>query len=209
MIDVALSGKLKKTISDYLLHIKSPVRLLLFTSGKYPKAEKQTESALREIVSLNKKLSLEKYQTGSAEARKYGVNAGPAIVIDGKQKGRIRFFGFPSGYMFPIFLMDIFEASGGKQRINPEAARRAKAIKKKTVIEVFEMPSSLNAPVSVKVAHDLAMVNENVTADMVDAFLFPEMIKRYKIRDIPATVINGKLAFTGVRTIHQLLKRTG
>ncbi len=196
-------------ISKSLSKLKGNVKLLLFTSGKYKKVEKQVEAALEEIVLLNKKLSLKKYDAGSKKAKMEGIETGPVILIEGKQKGEIRFFGFPSGYQFPIFIMDVLEASGAKQNINPKIAKRAKGIKKKTRIQVFEMPACTRSPIAVKVAHDIAMINENVTADMVDAFLFPELIKKYKIRHTPATVINGKLAFTGVRTLDQLVKQIG
>jgi len=203
---MALSSTLQKTISDYLSKMKGPVKLLFFASGRYPKAEREIADALAEMASLSKKLSLEKYRVGSAEAKKYEVDRGPAIVVAGKQKGKVRFFGFPSGYQFPIFLMDILEASGVGQRINPKAVKKAKGLRKKTRIEVFEISASVDSPVAVKLAHDIAMMNENVTADMVDAFLFPELVKKYRIRETPATVINGKPAFTGVRSIHQLLR---
>lgn len=204
---MALSKKLKKTISGSLSELKKPVRILLFTSGRYPKVEKEIEMAMNEIVSLNGKLSLEKYKVDSRKAKSEGITNGPVIMIDGEQKGKIRFFGFPSGYQFPIFIMDVLEASGARQKINPKVAKQAKAIKKKTRIQVFEMPACTYSPIAVKVAHDIAIINENVTADMVDAFLFPELIKKYGIRETPATVINGKLAFTGVRTLHQLVKK--
>jgi alkyl hydroperoxide reductase subunit AhpF len=197
---MALSKNLKKMVSDSLSGLKSPVKILFFTSGKYPKVEKEIESVINDMVSLNKKLSLEKYSIGSKKAKSEGITRGPVLSLKGKQKGNVRFFGFPSGYQFPVFLADLLESSGAKKV-------KAKKVSKKTEIRVFEMPACAYSPVAVKVAHNIAMANKKVTADMVDALLFPELITKYKIRKIPATVINGKLAFTGVRTSDQLVKQ--
>lgn len=203
---MALSRKLKKKISDSFSKIKSPVEVMFFVSGKYPRVEKQMETALKEILSLNKKLKLSKYKVNSAQAGKYEVKKGPAIVIHGKERGKVRFFGFPSGYLFPIFVLDILEASGVKQKVGELSAIKAKRNpKKKTNIEVFAMPSENYSPIAVKVAHDVALLNPNVTADAIDALLFPELVRKYGINEMPTTVINGKRKIFGVIPFHRLV----
>ncbi|NYZ77736.1 hypothetical protein H0O02_05495, partial [Candidatus Micrarchaeota archaeon] len=102
-----LGKKLEKELAASLSKIASPVEILLFTSGRYPKAEAEMEAALRDISSLSRKLSLKKYGLDSSEAKREDVKRGPAIVLRGRAKGRVRFFGFPSGYQFPVFIMDI------------------------------------------------------------------------------------------------------
>ncbi len=46
-------------------------------------------------------------------------------------------------------------------------------------------------------AHKLAMVNEHITADVVEATEFPEMSQRYQIYGVPKTVINDRVSFEG------------
>lgn len=207
---LALSKKMKKQVSGSFSKIKSPVEVLLFTSGKYPRVETQTEAAMKEILSLSKKLKFKKYKISSSQARKYGIGKAPAIVLNGKEKGKIRFFGFPSGYLFPIFVMDILQASGVKQKIAPESAKKAEtAPKKKTKIEVFVMPNDSRSSIAAKIAHDMGMLNKNVTADVIDTLLFPEMVRKYRIRKIPTTVINGRKKMFGVIPFSRLVEMLG
>jgi predicted DsbA family dithiol-disulfide isomerase len=42
----------------------------------------------------------------------------------------------------------------------------------------------------VLLAHKLAMVSENITADMVEAMEFPELANQYDVYGVPRTVIN-------------------
>lgn len=205
-----LGKKLEKQIAAALSKMESPVELLLFTSGRYPKVEAEMEAALRDISSLSRKLSLKKYGLDSNEAKKEDVRRGPAIVLRGKAKGRIRFFGFPSGYQFPVFIMDIVDVSGAKGEVKREIAKKAmETPKTRTLLEVFEIPSCSYSPIAVKAAHDIAIFNPNVTADMVDILLFPELVRKYKIRETPTTVINGKAKIAGIMPLSKLLIALG
>jgi alkyl hydroperoxide reductase subunit F len=52
-------------------------------------------------------------------------------------------------------------------------------------------------PRMVRLAHQLAFVNEHIRADMVDAAEFPTLVERYHVHGVPRTVINGRPAFEG------------
>jgi predicted DsbA family dithiol-disulfide isomerase len=41
------------------------------------------------------------------------------------------------------------------------------------------------------------MLNEHVTADVVEASEFPELAQRYQIYGVPKTVINDRVSFEG------------
>ena len=46
-------------------------------------------------------------------------------------------------------------------------------------------------------AHALAMVNPNVTAEVVEAEEFPDLARRYRVMSVPKTVINDAAEFVG------------
>jgi len=46
-------------------------------------------------------------------------------------------------------------------------------------------------------AHKLAVANEHVTADVVEASEFPEMAQKYQIYGVPKIVINDVASFEG------------
>ena len=48
-----------------------------------------------------------------------------------------------------------------------------------------------------RLAHKLAILNDHVTADVVEASEFPELAQRYQIYGVPKTVINDRVSFEG------------
>ena len=46
-------------------------------------------------------------------------------------------------------------------------------------------------------AHQFAMENENITADMVEAIEFPHLSQRYGVMGVPKTMANGMAVAEG------------
>jgi predicted DsbA family dithiol-disulfide isomerase len=46
-------------------------------------------------------------------------------------------------------------------------------------------------------AHQLAIENEHVTADVIEAQEFPDLARRYGVRGVPKIVINDRVEFVG------------
>ena len=57
-----------------------------------------------------------------------------------------------------------------------------------------------------RLAHQLAILDAHVTADAVDARLFPELTRRYQIYATPALVINGREPIFGFLTATELMQ---
>lgn len=43
-----------------------------------------------------------------------------------------------------------------------------------------------------RLAHQFAMENDLIRADMVEATEFPDLVQRYQVRGVPRTVVNDK-----------------
>ncbi len=56
-------------------------------------------------------------------------------------------------------------------------------------------------------AHRLAMVNDQITADMVEATEFPHLAVRYNVRGVPRTIISEKHAIEGALPENQFVKK--
>lgn len=46
-------------------------------------------------------------------------------------------------------------------------------------------------------AHKLAVENEHITADVIEASEFMDLSQRYQVHGVPKTVINDRVEFTG------------
>ena len=55
-------------------------------------------------------------------------------------------------------------------------------------------------------AQKLAMENENVVADVVEATEFPEMSQKYRVMSVPKIVVNEKTQFVGALPEDRFLK---
>ncbi len=55
-------------------------------------------------------------------------------------------------------------------------------------------------------AQKLAMDNENVTADVVEASEFPELSQKYRVMSVPKIVVNEKTQFVGAMPEERYLK---
>jgi predicted DsbA family dithiol-disulfide isomerase len=54
-------------------------------------------------------------------------------------------------------------------------------------------------------AHKCAVESPFVTADVIEAGEFPDMVQRYRISGVPKTVVNDTIEFTGARSAEVLL----
>jgi predicted DsbA family dithiol-disulfide isomerase len=59
-------------------------------------------------------------------------------------------------------------------------------------------------------AHKLAVENEHITADVVEASEFMDLTQRYRVQGVPKTIINDSIEFTGAlpepRFVQQVLQ---
>jgi predicted DsbA family dithiol-disulfide isomerase len=59
-------------------------------------------------------------------------------------------------------------------------------------------------------AHQLAIENEHITADVVEVSEFIDMAQLYRVQGVPKTVVNDRVEFTGAlpepRFVQQVLQ---
>jgi glutaredoxin-like protein len=136
-------------------------------------------------------LRYNKCDINSEKAKKFKIERHPAIVVEGQSKGLIRFYGIPSGYEFGSLIESIImsgKTSGSD--LDPELVEEIQAIDKPLHLQVFVTPTCPYCPTAVLNAFKLAMLNENITADMVEATEFQELSMKYQVQGVPKTVIN-------------------
>jgi glutaredoxin-like protein len=155
---------------------------------------------LEELVALDERLALEVHDfAAEAElASEMGIDRIPATVVRGADgNGRVRLLGVPSGYEFSTLLEDILDAGAGEAAPPPAGAAELADLDQDVRIQVFVTPTCPYCPTAVLMAHQLARVNERITADMVMAGEFPDLAQRYGVMAVPKTVINGTHVFEG------------
>jgi len=75
-------------------------------------------------------------------AREYAIDRLPAFVITADSvKGRIRYFGLPSGYEFSVLLGSLLDASQGKSELSAASVETLGSVENNLHIQVFVTPT--------------------------------------------------------------------
>ena len=180
--------------------LKDPVGVRLFTQYPSPIAVPgrecpscpQTRQLIEELTDLSPKLNLEivDFYGEPAVAQENGVTRIPAIVLGTESGSRVRFVGAPIGYELSTIIEDIMTISKKTSPLRMQSRKQLRAVKRPVHLQVFVTPSSLNCPPMARLAHALAMENENISADVIQAEEFPALARQYNVRTIPLTMIN-------------------
>jgi len=132
--------------------LSGDVRLIYFTERESPlfipgqecETCKDTRLLLEEIAGLSEKIHLEVHDfvADSELAREHGIDRIPALVLsaDGV-KGKVRYFGMPSGYEFSVLLGSLLDVSQGKSALAEETVEVLNGLDKDLHIQVFVTPT--------------------------------------------------------------------
>jgi alkyl hydroperoxide reductase subunit AhpF len=103
----------------------------------------QTEELLEEVASLSEKLKLTVHEISSAKEQAFalGINRVPAFIFKGASRGRVRFFGIPSGYEFSALIADLVDVSNGTTDLAQETREYLSALTEDVNIKVFTTPT--------------------------------------------------------------------
>ncbi len=204
-----LKEKDRQEIKKRFEELKGNVRLLFFTQEIECQFCKETGQLLRELVELSDKLKLETYNLiiDKDVADKFNIDKIPATVVMSEDKDYgIRYFGIPSGYEFASLLESIEMVSSGTTQLSEKVIEKVKQINKPVHIQVFVTPTCPYCPPAVLIGHALALLNENIKADMIEATEFPHLANKYNVRGVPRIVINEDYHFEGALPVEQYLE---
>lgn len=128
------------------------VRITMFTETPSPiiipgreqcETCEQTQELLGEVASLSDKVDLTVHEISQAgnEAAEWGIDRVPAFVVAGAGRGRVRFFGIPSGYEFTAFIQDMVDVSRGETDLSEETLEFLHSLEQDVTIKVFTTPT--------------------------------------------------------------------
>lgn len=155
--------------------------------------------AMKDLSDLTDKLELTQVSDNS--------DTSPCVKLmrDGKYTG-LAFHGIPGGHEFTSFILGIYNSSGTGQPIEDDDKNAILALDKKIDIKILISLSCTMCPELVIAAQRIASLNENVTAEVYDLNLFPDLRAKYKVMSVPCLVINdGENISFGRKNLNELL----
>ena len=196
---IELSDKDRQQILARLQGMQNAVKLVHFTQELDCDFCGETKELLETLASLSGRISLEVHnlQLAKDKAAQYGIDKVPATVIEGARDYGIRLYGLPAGYEFVVLLEDILRVSRGESGLSAESVAKLRSLAAPVHLQVFVTPTCPYCPGATLLAHQLALESEQITADMVEATEFPDLVRRYNVRGVPKTIVNGKAGIEG------------
>jgi glutaredoxin-like protein len=201
-----LDDKTKEEVKAKLESLPNPITLVVFTQDglvHLPGLEcemcKDNRELMEEIASLSDTVTVAVYDflKNKEQVEHYKIDKIPATVVtDGKHSG-IRIFGIPSGYEFAALLNAMEIVSSGTSGLTTETKEKLKTISRPVHIQVFVTLTCPYCSSAVAMAHRMALENDRITADMVNAQEFPQLAQKYSVFAVPKVVINEAIQFEG------------
>lgn len=199
----------KKQLTDILVGLKNPVKVVLFTDATDCESCNETQAFMEEMVEMSDVLSLVKHdlKKDADLAKKYNVDKAPAIkLLDENDKDfDIFFYGIPAGHEINSFISGLMEVSGAGEALPSEILQPLQTVDKKVNIKVFVTLSCPHCSGAVAKAHKLALENENIVAEMIECGTFPELAEKYNVSGVPKIVFNDTEELVGNQPINLFL----
>jgi len=174
--------------------------LIIFTQEIECQFCKEARQLAQEVAGLMpEKISVEVYDfvKDDAQAKQYGVDKVPALVILGKKDYGIRYYGIPYGYEFSTLIETVVNVSKGTTNLSEDTKAKLKALDKPAHIQVFVTLTCPYCPIVAGLAHKFAIESDMVKSDVVEVGEFPHLAQKYSVMGVPKIVINERTELVG------------
>ena len=195
-----LSNDILAALKSYTEDMTNRVNLVLQT-GEHPKRAELVEF-LSQICSVSDQLTLE--ERDESEMLRSPITFG--LEVDGQFNG-IVFSGIPSGHEFNSLILAILQSAGTELKLDKQLMRLIQGIDKPIKFEVFISLSCHNCPDVVQALNQFALLNDNITTEMIDGGLFQDLIESRNIQGVPSVYLNGEVFANGKIDTAQLVDK--
>jgi glutaredoxin-like protein len=195
--------------SELAQNLTNPVTLTVFTQEFECDYCKETRELVQELASLSDKIRVQvfDFMKDKEKTSEYGIDKVPAIVIEGRKPNQAKFYGVPAGYEFSTLLKGLVQASRDETELSAATRKTLSAITVPIHIKVFVTPTCPYCPGMVSLAHQFAMENANIKADMIEVGEFPQLAIKYNVMGVPKTVINESIELLGMQPEEEFIRQ--
>jgi len=193
-----LSNDIINAVKTYTQKMTNKVALVLQT-GEHEKRPELKEF-LTQLCSVSENLTLIERDDNLRSPISFYLD------VEGKNNG-IYFSGIPSGHEFNSLILAILQSSGTELKLDSILMSMVQKITEKLHFEVFVSLSCHNCPDVVQSLNQFALLNENISSEMIDGGLFKDLIDERNIQGVPSVYLNGKLFANGKIDTAQLVDK--
>lgn len=175
-----------------------------YTLSAHLSAQREEASALREFLddfaSTSSHISIE-WHDANADTLYFD------ILKDGIPTG-VTFRGIPNGHEFTSLLLALLNADGkGKNLPDEGIVRRVRALQGDICLQTYVSLTCTNCPDVVQTLNIFALLNPNISHEMVDGALFQSEVEAKGVQAVPSVYANGELLHVGRGSLGELLEK--
>jgi hypothetical protein len=198
-----------KLVKDAAASLPADVELFFFGSDDFPATSLDTLQLCQFLAESGPRirLSVHDAQNDKALCEKFGVLFYPSLIIRGKNRGRLRFLGTPTGHCLRALVESLGAASTGESGLAERVLSRLSAVKSQVELKIFVRPDSEPCRRAAILGMRLAVACDLFRTEVINHLDFPVMSKRYKVGAVPRTVVNGGTEIIGARGGEDFVER--
>ncbi|MFT4107353.1 MAG: thioredoxin family protein [Lacrimispora sp.] len=198
---------LKEQLTGIFSRMPKPVVLKAVVDMKQEK-DAEMASFLHAISQLGSQLSVELYTPAEAASHVPDLDTSYLPVTGFYKNGqyrRVAFHGVPGGKEINSFILAILNLSGDCQDVPEKLKKRIGTLKKASNIKICVSLSCHHCPAVVTACQQIAILSPGVEAEMIDAALYPELVKKFNISRVPMIITDDRDIYMGSKTIEEIV----
>ncbi len=164
---------------------------------------------VEQVAELSNKVTVNEHKGSLDEkdAKEMGVEHTPAIVLHGKKPYNVKFYGIPAGHEFGALIGSIIDVSTGTAPLPTDVIEDIASIEKPINIKVFVTPQCPYCPNMTRLAHQAAIINPLISAEMIESLEFQEETAKYGVYGVPKTILNETVTIEGLSPIEMFVEK--
>lgn len=192
-----LDNAIKLQITEIFKNLDAHYTFLITSHPQHAKRAELVDM-LKEVTMCSEKLG---YKIIDGEGLQFRI-------LKDEQDLRIIFRAVPGGHEFTSLLLAILNADGkGKTLPDEHTRRRITNLKGNIELATYMSLSCTNCPDVVQALNVMAILNENITHEIIDGGINGEEVERLNIQAVPTVYANGTLLHVGRGGISDLLEK--
>ncbi len=206
---VEMDDATKEQVIELFTGIVNDVTAHLFLEEKECLYCNDVKDMVDQLGELTDKLTVVEHK-GSLDtglAKEWGVEHHPAIVLHGKDKYNVKFYGIPAGHEFGALVGSIIDVSTGTAPLPLDVIEDIVSIDKPINIKVFVTPQCPYCPNMTRLAHQASILNPMISSEMIESLEFQELTTKYEVFGVPKTIINETTTIDGLSPVEMFVEK--
>lgn len=195
-----LNNQILEVLKGYTADMQKTVTFVL-QSGEHSKRNELKEF-LEGFASVSDKVQFEERDLNGKVRSPISF----LLEVNGNDTG-IQFSGIPSGHEFNSLVLAVLQSAGTPIKLDSSLQNMVKNVAQEMKFEVFVSLSCHNCPDVVQALNQFAVLNPNISAEMIDGGLFQDVIEERDIQGVPSVYLNGELFANGKVTAAELIDK--